>query len=272
VQTAEGPACGQIDLDQLATTIRSDTDLISVMLANNEIGVIQPVDQIRSLCRDQPIVIHSDATQAVGKMPLDVRQLDLDLMSFSAHKLYGPKGIGALFICNRSPRLRLVAQIDGGGQERGFRSGTLPVPSIVGFARAVELCQQQMAQESERLAQLRKRLFAALTAAIPGLRLNGPTIEANGQPNPARLPHNLNLRFPNVEGQALMLAIPQLAISSGSACSSASPMPSHVLSALGLDADEVRCSLRFGLGRFNTVDQIDQAVQWLAAAYRTLSP
>jgi cysteine desulfurase len=235
-----------------------------VMLANNEIGVLQPLAEIAKICHERGVLVHCDATQAVGKIPVDVVQLDLDLMSFSAHKLYGPKGIGALVVRRRSPQLRLVPLIDGGGQEKGMRSGTLPVPLIVGFARAVELCVEEMPTEIPRLAALRQRLFEGLRARVPACHLNGPTFPAEVPPLGCRLPNNLNLRFAGVEGQSLMLSTGQLALSSGSACSSASPEPSHVLRAIGLNDDQVRSSLRFGLGRFNTTAEIDTTIQILA--------
>jgi cysteine desulfurase len=244
--------------------MRPDTELVSVMLANNEIGVIQPLAQIAQLCRQHGVLLHCDATQAVGKISVDLQQLDVDLLSFSAHKLYGPKGIGALVVRRRSPPIRLLPLIEGGGQEKGMRSGTLPVPLIVGFARAVQLCLDELPAETARVAELRRRLHDGLLERLGDCHLNGPPLEQDGQPHPGRLPNNLNLRFEGLEGEAIMLHVPQVAISSGSACSSASPQPSHVLRGLGLSEDQVRSSLRFGLGRFNTREEIDDAVERLS--------
>jgi len=235
---------------------------VSVMLANNEIGVLQPVAEIGRLCKQHGVLLHTDATQAVGKIPVDVEQLQVDLLSFSAHKLYGPKGVGALYVRRRDPAVRLEAQIDGGRQERGLRSGTLNVPGIVGLARALELCRDELPAEAERLRGLRDRLFAGLSSRIRGVRLNGPPLERTE----LRLPGNLNCRFAGVDGDSLIVSVPDLAVSSGSACSSADPEPSHVLLALGLDFDETRSSLRFGLGRFNTAEEVDFAITTLAAA------
>jgi len=260
------PDAGRIDVQRLADALSPDTFLVTVMLANNEIGVIQPLAEIAALCRERSVVLHTDATQAVGHMPVDVQQLQVDLLSLSAHKFCGPKGIGALFVRREGRLVRLNSQIDGGGQEGGLRSGTLNVPAIVGMARALELCNEEMDQERQRLAQLRQRLFDGLRRGVPDVVLNGPTLDDAT----LRLPGNLNCRFPRVDGETLMLKVPDVACSSGSACTSASPAPSHVLRALGLDADQVRNSLRFGLGRFNTVDEIDYAVEAISAAVRLL--
>jgi cysteine desulfurase len=260
------PDAGRIDLDRLADAISQDTILVSVMLANNEIGVLQPLAQIGSLCKQRGIALHCDATQAVGKMPVDVDELQVDLMSFSAHKIYGPKGVGALYVRRRAPNIRLTAQIDGGGQEGGLRSGTLNSPGIVGFAKAIQLCQEEMGEETHRLTVLRNRLFAELSAAVPGLELNGPALD---KPD-LRLSGNLNVSFHDVDGEALMLSMRQLAVSSGSACTSAEPEPSHVLRALGLSDDMVRSSIRFGLGRFNTDADVAQAVKAIADAVERL--
>ena len=251
------PACGSraglIEVDRLAAAMRGDTILVSVMLANNEIGAIQPLAEIGRLCKDRGVLLHSDATQAVGKMPVDVEALGADLMSFTAHKIYGPEGAGALYVRSRGPRVRLEPQIDGGGQEGGLRSGTANVPGIVGFARALELCLAEMPAEAVRLGGLRDRLFTGLTAAVSDVSLNGPALDL---PH-ARLPGNLNVSFGYVEGEALMLEMREIAVSSGSACTSARPEPSHVLRALGLSEDAVRGSLRFGLGRFTTAEEIE---------------
>ncbi len=261
-----GPQAGRIRLEEFADALRPDTELVSVMLANNEIGVIQPLAEIAEICHERGVLVHCDATQAVGKMEVDVHRLDVDLLSFSAHKLYGPKGIGALFIRRKSPPIRLLPQIDGGGHERGRRSGTLAVPLIVGFSHAVKLCVARLPEENLRLAELRGQLWDGLARSIDGCELNGPPLPPIGHPDPNRLANNLNVRFAGLEGEALMMHAAEVAVSSGSACTSASPEPSHVLRSLGLSDDEVRCSLRFGLGRFNDAAQIDRAVQVLADA------
>jgi cysteine desulfurase len=256
VEPAPSPHAGRLDPATLGAALRDDTLLVSVMLANNEIGVIQPLADIGRICRDRGVLLHCDATQAVGRMPVDVAALGVDMLSFSAHKLYGPKGVGALYVRQGSDPVRLDCQIAGGGHERGFRSGTLNVPGIVGFARALELCLAEMRSEPVRLAGLRDRLFEGLTAALDGVTLNGPALDAGG----LRLPGNLNASFACVDGEALILNIKQLAVSSGSACTSANPEPSHVLAALGLSEDAVRSSLRFGLGRFNTAEEIEFSI------------
>jgi cysteine desulfurase len=262
VAQAGQPDAGRLDPQQVADCIRDDTLLVSVMLANNEIGVIQPLAEIGAICRQRGVLLHCDATQAVGKMPLDVSDLKVDLMSFTAHKLYGPKGIGVLFVRRGSPAVRLQSQIDGGGQEGRLRSGTLNVPGIVGFARALELCREELPAETDRLAGLRNRLFAGLAARLEGVSLNGPALDRPGW----RLPGNLNVSFAYVDGEALMMSLKQIAVSSGSACTSADPEPSHVLRALGLGDDLTRSSLRFGLGRFNTMEEVDFAVGAVAEA------
>jgi cysteine desulfurase len=256
------PQAGLVDPQQVADALTDSTILVSVMLANNEIGAIQPIRDIAEICRRRGVLLHCDATQAVGKMPVDVRALGVDLMSFSAHKLYGPKGMGALYVRRSSPPVRLQSQIDGGGQEGGLRSGTLNVPGIVGMARAVELCLDELPAESDRLAALRDRLLVRLTSELDGVSLNGPTC-ADRQ---LRLAGNLNLSFAWVDGEALMMAMKTLAVSSGSACTSANPEPSHVLRALGLDEDMTRASLRFGLGRFNTAGDVEFAVEAVSEA------
>jgi cysteine desulfurase len=218
------------------------------------------------MCRERGIVLHCDATQAVGKIPVDVQALGVDLMSFSAHKVYGPKGIGALYVRRGEGGVRLQAQIDGGGQEGGLRSGTLNVPGIVGFAKALELCLAEMPQESQRLAGLRERLYRGFVGQIDDVSLNGPSLDVPG----LRLPGNLNVSFAYVDGEALMMSMKDLAVSSGSACTSANPEPSHVLRALGLSDDLTRASLRFGLGRFNTDEEVDFAIAAVADAVKRL--
>ncbi len=217
------------------------------------------------------MLLHCDATQALGKLPIDVEQLGVDLASFSGHKLYGPKGIGALYVRRTQPHVRLEAQIAGGGHEHGLRSGTLNVPGIVGFAAAIQLCLSEMPQEQQRLAGLRNRLFAGLTAALDDVTLNGPALDVSTVQGPAlRLAGNLNVSFAYVDGEALIMNIKDLAVSSGSACTSANPEPSHVLRALGLSDDATRSSLRFGLGRFNTPEEIELAISSVAAAVSRL--
>ena len=261
---------GLIAVEQVAETLRDDTILVSVMLANNEIGAIQPLAEIGRLCRQRGVLLHTAATQAVGKMPVDVEDLQVDLMSFTAHKMYGPKGIGALFVRRRGRPVRLEPIIEGGGQQWGLRSGTLNVPGIVGFARALELCVEELPQESLRLRRLRDRLYAGLTAQISGVTLNGPALDLPE----LRLPGNLNASFAYVEGESLLMNMRDLAVSSGSACTSASPEPSHVLRSLGMSNDAVRSSVRFGLGRFNTAEEIEFAIGRVAetvAALRKMS-
>jgi cysteine desulfurase len=255
VEQVGSPYTGRLSIETLASALRDDTCLVSVMLANNEIGTIQPIAELAALCQKRGIPFHCDATQAVGKLPVDVNQLGVDLMSFSAHKLYGPKGIGALYVRRGT---RLEAQIDGGGQEQGLRSGTLPVASIVGFAAALDLCLAELPAEAERLHSLRDRLYASLRQELPDVVLNGPIWNAPGAPL-SRLPGNLNVAFPLVQGEALMMSMRDVAVSSGSACTSANPEPSHVLRAIGQTEDLTLASLRFGLGRFNTADEVDFA-------------
>lgn len=262
VEQVGSARAGWLDPEKVAAAIRDETVLVSVMLANNEIGVIQPLAEIAAVCKQRGVLLHCDATQAVGKLPVDVEALGVDLMSFTAHKIYGPKGVGALYVRRRQPVVRLESQIDGGGQEGGLRSGTLNVPGIVGFARAVELCQAEMAAERTRLGQLRNRLYRGLCDGLPDVGLNGPDLDRDD----LRLPGNLNVSFGYVDGEALMMSTPSLAVSSGSACTSADPEPSHVLRALGLDDDRVRASLRFGLGRFNTPQDVDFAIEAVTGA------
>ena len=266
VEPAPSARAGLIAAEQVAAALRDDTALVSVMLANNEIGAIQPITAITAVSRERGVPFHCDATQAVGKITVDVNQLGVDLMSFSAHKLYGPKGVGALYVRRRRPAVRLEAQIDGGGQEHGLRSGTLNVPGIVGFAKAVEIAMAEMAGEVPRLATQRARLYVGLTERLSGVSLNGPALDLTN----ARLPGNLNLSFAYVDGEALLLNMRNLAVSSGSACTSANPEPSHVLRALGVDDDLVRASLRFGLGRFNTAEEIEFAISTVAEAVSRL--
>ena len=261
VEQAGSPRAGWLDPQRVADAIADDTLLVSVMLANNEIGIVQPLAEIAAICRASGVLLHCDATQAVGKLPVDVAALGIDLMSFTAHKLYGPKGVGALYVRRGEGGVRLVPQIDGGGQEHGMRSGTLNVPGIIGFARALELCLEELPAEAVRLTELRRRLFDGLQHAIDGIALNGPALDQVATDgSPLRLPGNLNVSFARVDGEALMMNMGSVAVSSGSACTSANPEPSHVLRALGMNDDATRASLRFGIGRFNTPDEIDYAI------------
>jgi cysteine desulfurase len=274
VEQAPSPAAGLVAVEQLREVLRDDTVLVSVMLANNEIGIIQPLAQIAVACRERGILVHCDATQAVGKIPVDVRELGIDLMSFTAHKIYGPKGVGALWVRRGSPQVRLEALIAGGGHEGGLRSGTLNVPGIVGFARALELCVEEMPTEQPRLAALRDRLYAGLHSQIEGVSLNGPVFSSSPtsspQPLTPRLPGNLNVSFAYVDGEALLMNMKDIAVSSGSACTSANPEPSHVLRALGLSDEAVRSSLRFGLGRFNTAEEVEFALEAVGRVVKKL--
>jgi cysteine desulfurase len=258
---APDPQAGRLASEQVAGAITERTLLVSVMLANNEIGAIHPLTAIAAATRQRGVLLHCDATQAVGRIPVDVAALGVDLMSFTAHKLYGPKGIGALYV-RRSPDVRLEPILRGGGQERDLRSGTLNVPGIVGFARAVALCLAEMSTEAERLRGLRGRLYEGLLAAIPGTALNGPALT----PPEWRLPGNLNVSFSQIDGESLLLGVPGVALSSGSACSSESDAPSHVLLALGTGPEVARSSVRFGLGRFNTPADVEQTIAALAEA------
>ena len=257
---------GTIDLQQLEDAIRPDTVLVSVMFANNEIGTIQPIAEIGKLCRKHNVLFHTDATQAVGRLPIDVDAMHIDLMSFSAHKFYGPKGVGGLYVRRDGPRPKLLPLVDGGGQEGGLRAGTLNPAGIVAMAHALELAIAEHRTESTRLSQLRNLLYSQLTSKFSDLLLNGPDLDDMGH----RLHNNLNVCFGDVDGEALMMSTPDLAISSGSACSSTNPEPSHVLRSIGRSDDETRASLRFGLGRFTTPSDIDVAVRLLTASIQRL--
>ena len=246
-------ANGLIDLAQLEAAIKPTTILIAIMYANNEIGVVQPVKEISAIAKKHGVLFFSDAVQAVGKIPVDVNADGIDIMAFTAHKMYGPKGIGALYVRRKNPRVKVTAQMDGGGHERGMRSGTLNVPGIVGFGKACELARLEMASDAERLSKLRDKLEAALTQ-IDESYVNGSTEH--------RLPHVANISFKYVEGEGLMMGFNKtIALSSGSACTSASLEPSYVLKALGLGDDLAHSSLRFGLGRFTTDEQIDYTIK-----------
>jgi cysteine desulfurase len=257
------PECGRVDLDVAREAIDESTAIVSVMLANNEIGVIQPLAEIAALCQRWGVPLHTDAVQAVGHLDVDVDQLNVDLLSFSAHKFYGPKGIGGLFVRNRDRRVKLHSQIIGGGQQDNRRSGTLNSPGIVAMAVGLDACDKQAALERPRMEYLRNRLWSGLQNSTDGqVTLNGPPLEPN-----QRLIRNLNCHWKGVEGQSIMLACPDLCMSSGSACTSSNPAPSHVLQSIGLDVDQVRCSLRFGIGRFNTEQEIDTAAELLSTAF-----
>jgi len=243
---------GLVDVEQLAAAIRPDTGLVSVMFVNNEIGVVQPIAEIGALCREKKIIFHVDAAQAVGKIPVDVNALKIDLMSVSGHKLYGPKGIGALYV-RRRPRVRLEPVFSGGGQERGFRSGTLPHPLVAGFGAACEIAGEEMERDLAHVTRLYQKLYDGIVAAIPHVEVNGSIQH--------RYPGNLNVSFSYVEGESLLMAIKDIAVSSGSACTSASLEPSYVLRALGVEDDMAHTSIRFGIGRFTTDEEVDYAVR-----------
>ena len=242
---------GMVNPEDVRNAITDKTILISVMFANNEIGTINPVKAIGKIAKEKGILLHCDATQGVGKVPIDVQDMGIDLMSFSAHKIYGLKGVGALYVRKKNPRVRIAAQMDGGGHERGMRSGTLPVPLIVGFGKACELCEQEMSADGARLSVMRDRLHATITKALEEVYLNGHPTE--------RLPHNLNISFAYVEGESLLMGCKEIALSSGSACTSATLEPSYVLRALGVGAELAHSSIRFGLGRFTLDEEVDYA-------------
>ena len=266
---------GLVDPDDVRKAITDKTLLVSIMFANNEIGTINPIGEIGKVTRDKGVLFHTDATQGVGKLPLDVEAMNIDLLSMSAHKMYGPKGIGALYVRAKGPRVRLTPVIDGGGHERGFRSGTLNVPGIVGFGKACELCREGMADEGQRLLGLRERLREGLFSQLDDIFLNGHPVH--------RLPGNLNVSFAYVEGESLLMGLngsthpiavaesePPIAVSSGSACTSATLEPSYVLKALGVGDDLAHTSIRFGLGRFNTAEEVDYVVERVVHEVRRL--
>jgi cysteine desulfurase len=247
---------GLLDPESVRAAIADDTILISIMAANNEIGVLPPVAAVGAIARERGVLFHTDAVQAAGKVPFDVEAAGVDLASFSAHKMYGPKGVGALYVRRRKPKLDLVPLMDGGGQERGLRPGTLNVPGIVGFGAAAEICHDEMPAESVRIGALRDRLLHGLRERLPNIHVNGSMT--------ARLPQNLNTAFPDIEGEALLMGLRTLAVSSGSACTSTSVEPSHVLKAIGLSDELARASLRFGLSRFTTPAEIEYAIETVA--------
>jgi cysteine desulfurase len=253
---------GLVDLEQLRAAITDKTILISIMYANNEIGVIQPISEIGKIAKERGVLFHTDAVQAAGKIPVNVVADNIDLLSISGHKIYGPKGVGALYVRRKNPRVQLTAQIDGGGHERGMRSGTLNVPGIVGLGEACAIAQAEMPEESKRLAYLRDKLKDRLLAALDEVYING-TMEH-------RLPNNLNMSFAFVEGESLLMGINDVAVSSGSACTSATLEPSYVLKALGAGDDLAHSSIRFGLGRFNTEEEVDYVAAKVIEVVRKL--
>jgi cysteine desulfurase len=252
---------GLITLDQIIQAVRPNTILVSVMYGNNELGVIQPIKEIGEFCKSEGILFHTDATQAVGKIEVDVIKDGIDLLSFTAHKMYGPKGVGALYVRRKNPRVKVTAQMDGGGHERGMRSGTLNVPGIVGFGKACEIAKQEMHDEAVRLEKLRNKLENSLLE-LEESYVNGSTLN--------RLPHTTNISFKYVEGEGLMMGIKDIAVSSGSACTSASLEPSYVLKNLGLDDELAHSSIRFGLGRFTTEEEIDFTIDCVKTAVNKL--
>ncbi len=258
---------GRINLDDLRRAITPKTILISIMYANNEIGVLQPIEEIGKIAKEKGVFFHVDGVQAVGKVPVDVQKDNIDLLSISAHKIYGPKGVGALYVRRKNPRVQLAAMIDGGGHERGMRSGTLNVPGIVGLGRACEICQNEMPQEAERMRRLRERLKEAVFSKLDEVFINGSMVH--------RLPNNINISFAYVEGESLLMGINDVAVSSGSACTSATLEPSYVLKALGVGEDLAHTSIRFGIGRFNTEEEVDYVVNRVVetvSRLRELSP
>ncbi|MCX6602832.1 MAG: IscS subfamily cysteine desulfurase [Acidobacteria bacterium] len=253
---------GRIDLEMLQSAITDKTILISIMYANNEIGVLQPIAEIGKLAKERGVLFHTDAVQAVGKVPVNVISDNIDLMSITAHKMYGPKGVGALYVRRKGPRVQLTAQLDGGGHERGMRSGTLNVPGIVGLGEACAIAKAEMAEEAKKLSGMRDRLRAKFEAALDEVFINGSMEH--------RLPHNLNMSFAYVEGESLLMGINDIAVSSGSACTSATLEPSYVLKALGLGDDMAHTSIRFGLGRFNTDAEVDYVADKLISVVKKL--
>jgi cysteine desulfurase len=253
---------GLIDLEMLRAAFTDKTILVTIMYANNEIGVLQPIAEIGKMCKERGVLFHTDAVQAVGKVPVDVIKDNIDILSLTGHKIYGPKGVGALYVRRRNPRVQITSQMDGGGHERGMRSGTLNVPGIVGLGEACAIAQKEMAEESKRLAHLRDKLKNKLEAELDEVYING-TMEHH-------LPNNLNISFAYVEGESLLMGINDIAVSSGSACTSATLEPSYVLKALGAGDDIAHSSIRFGLGRFNTEEEVDYAAAKVIDVVRKL--
>ncbi|MBU0640634.1 MAG: IscS subfamily cysteine desulfurase [Planctomycetes bacterium] len=253
---------GLVDVQQLKDAMTDDTILVSIMHGNNEIGTVQPIAEIGKLCKQRGVIFHTDCCQTFGKMPIDVEEMGIDLLTCSGHKIYGPKGVGALYVRRQRPRVRCEPIIHGGGHERGMRSGTLNVPGIVGMGHAAELCRAEMASESTRLIGLRERLKNGILAGLDEVKLNGHPTQ--------RTPNNLNLSFAYVEGEGMMMGIKEIAVSSGSACTSASLEPSYVLKALGVGDDLAHSSIRFSMGRFTTEEEIDYATERVVATVRKL--
>ena len=253
---------GLVDPDDVRKAITDRTVLISIMLVNNEIGVIQPVEEIGRIAKERGILFHCDATQGVGKIPVDVHSMGIDLLSYTAHKLYGPKGVGALYVRRKNPRVRLAPMMDGGGHERGMRSGTLNVPGIVGFGKACEIAMEVMEEESARLIYLREKLRKGIMDSLDEVSVNGHLTK--------RMPGNINLSFAYVEGESLLMGLREIALSSGSACTSATLEPSYVLQALGVSAELAHSSVRFGLGRFNTEEEVDYVIKRVAETVNRL--
>jgi cysteine desulfurase len=244
---------GVIDLENLKNQINDNTCLVSIIFASNEIGTIQPIEEIGKICKEKGVLFHTDASQAIGKIPVDVNRMNIDLMSFTAHKLYGPKGTGALFIKNKNPKIKISEQMHGGGQEKGIRSGTLNVPAIVGFGKAAELARKSMNAESKRISELRNKMLESFVTNIEGCSLNGHPKN--------RLPNNLNISFDFIDSQRILLSLKELALSTGSACSSETLEPSYVLKAIGKPDNLCKSSIRIGLGRFNTEEEIDYVIE-----------
>lgn len=256
------PKSGRVNMDELKAAIRPDTVLISIMFGNNEIGTIQPIPEIGALCKEKGILFHTDATQAFGKVPIDVEAMGIDLLSASGHKIYGPKGVGCLYVRRRGPRVRCEPVLHGGGHERGMRSGTLNVPGIVGLGAAAAIAKADMAAEAVRLKNLRDRFWTGLSTQLDHIYRNGDPVHS--------LPGTLNVSFAYVEGESLMMGFSNIAVSSGSACTSASLEPSYVLKALGVGEDLAHSSIRFSLGRFNTAEEVDQATRQVVGTVRRL--
>lgn len=258
---------GRVDPNDVRKAITDKTVLISIMHGNNEIGTVQPLKEIGKIAKEKGVIFHTDAAQTPGKVPINVEDMGLDLVSLSAHKMYGPKGVGALYVRRRNPRVRLAEQVHGGGHERGMRSGTLNVPAIVGFGKAAELAQQLLTEEATKLNRWREKMFNEISAAVPEVYLNGHPTE--------RLPGNLNISFAYIEGESMIMGMSELAVSSGSACTSASLEPSYVLKAIGVGEELAHTSIRFGLGRFTTEEEVNFAIKKViqtASKLRDLSP
>jgi cysteine desulfurase len=261
---------GFVDPAHVRAAIRPDTILCSVMLANNEVGTVQPIREIGAVCREKGVLFHTDAVQGIGRIEFDVQSMNVDLASITAHKMYGPKGVGALYVRRSKPRVRLVAQMDGGGHERGYRSGTLNVPGIVGFGKAAEIITHEWRDEAARVSRLRDSLYKKITAELDEVFVNGPwpAIDANGKVQ--RLPNNLNISFAYVEGESILMSLKNVSVSSGSACTSSSLEPSYVLRALGVEEELAHTSIRFGLGRFTTEEEIEYAANLTVSSIKRL--